>query len=228
MPESNPGHVIPQPSGMSHDVQFFFTYLTYCTTNKLFELKFILCTISRLRRYHDSWKCGGSFEARQTAEAVVYCGFESDFSPHVTDQGREGILLIRLEKNIWIILEMIMFFFLNRGKSWNKFAFRPSHLGVLTEYIDHIDQSKYEPFRRVCRMCHACLTGRDSLPSTWRPEEARRRWSRYCSWYSKQYKYTYIFNKKTKASLTGHDFFLLKILFYFSFILSITLFKCNI
>ena len=78
----------------------FFTYLTYCTTNKLFELKFILCTISRLRRYHDSWKCGGSFEARQTAEAVVYCGFESDFSPHVTDQGREGILLIRLEKNI--------------------------------------------------------------------------------------------------------------------------------
>ena len=50
---------------------FFYTYLTYCTTNKLFELKFILCTISRLRRYHDSWKCGGSFEARQTTEAVV-------------------------------------------------------------------------------------------------------------------------------------------------------------
>ena len=132
-PSRTPGTLYLSRLVWATTFNFFYTYLTYCTTNKLFELKFILCTISRLRRYHDSWKCGGSFEARQTAEAVVYCGFESDFSPHVTDQGREGILLIRLEKNIWIILEMIMFFFLNRGKSWNKFAFRPSHLGVLTE-----------------------------------------------------------------------------------------------
>ena len=95
----------------------FFTYLTYCTTNKLFELKFILCTISRLRRYHDSWKCGGSFEARQTAVAVVLRVRIRLLSPcdrsgqrgNPSNKTREKYLNNPGDDNV--------FFFLNRGKS---------------------------------------------------------------------------------------------------------------